>query len=75
MALRLQQLGLIHKGSWQFFKESKFAPVAGSGTLGLQPLPVNDFPFPERYKYLAVPPMSVQISATATSPTTCGAIS
>ena len=35
MALRLEQLGLIQKGSWQFLKESKFAPRRGSGTAGL----------------------------------------
>jgi len=53
-ALRLEQLGLIQRGSWQFLKESKFAPREAAELLGLQPLPVNDFPFPERYKYLAV---------------------
>jgi Zn-dependent peptidase ImmA (M78 family)/transcriptional regulator with XRE-family HTH domain len=54
MALRLEQLGLIQKGSWQFLKESKFAPRQAAELLGLQPQPVNDFPFPERYKYLAI---------------------
>jgi Zn-dependent peptidase ImmA (M78 family)/DNA-binding XRE family transcriptional regulator len=54
MALRLEQLGLIQKGSWQFLKESKFSPREAEERLGLQPHSVNDFPFPDRYKYLAV---------------------
>ncbi len=53
-ALRLQQLGLIHRGSRQFLKESKFAPRDAAELMSLQPLAINDFPFPERYKYLAV---------------------
>ena len=54
MALRLEQLGLISKGSWQFLKESKFAPKQASEMLGLRPQPLNDQPFPERYQFLAV---------------------
>ncbi|MGH7140245.1 MAG: ImmA/IrrE family metallo-endopeptidase, partial [Pirellulales bacterium] len=54
MALRLEQLGLITKGSWQFLKESKFAPKQAADLLGLRPQPINDQPFPERYLYLAV---------------------
>ncbi len=54
MALRLEQLGLIRKGSSQFLKESKFSPREAAELLGLQQQPVNDLPFPERYKYLAV---------------------
>jgi Zn-dependent peptidase ImmA (M78 family)/DNA-binding XRE family transcriptional regulator len=54
MALRLEQLGLVPKGIWQFLKESKFSPREAAELLGLQPRPVNDFPFPDRYKYLAV---------------------
>jgi Zn-dependent peptidase ImmA (M78 family)/DNA-binding XRE family transcriptional regulator len=54
MALRLEQLTLISKGSWQYLKESKFAPRQAAELLGLQPLPTNDQPFPDRYKYLAV---------------------
>ncbi len=54
MALRLEQLGLIQKGSAQFLKESKLSPRAAAELLELQPQPVNDFPFPDRYKYLAV---------------------
>jgi len=54
MALRLEQLGLIPKGIWQFLKESKFSPGEAAELLGLRQQPVNDWPFPERYKYLAV---------------------
>lgn len=54
MALRLEQLGLISKGSWQFLKESKFAPKQASEMLGLRPQPINDHSFPERYQFLAV---------------------
>jgi Zn-dependent peptidase ImmA (M78 family)/DNA-binding XRE family transcriptional regulator len=54
MALRLEQLGLIQRGSWQFLKESKFSPCEAAELLNLQTQPVNDEPFPERYKYLAV---------------------
>ncbi len=54
MALRLEQLGLIQRGSWQFLKESKFSPREAAEILRLQPQPINDEPFPERYKYLAV---------------------
>src|SRR5437870_5438953 len=54
MALRLEQLGLIQRGSWQFLKESKFSPREAAELLHLQPQPVNDESFPERYKYLAV---------------------
>jgi Zn-dependent peptidase ImmA (M78 family)/DNA-binding XRE family transcriptional regulator len=54
MALRLEQLGLIQKGSAQFLKESKFSPREAAELLGLQPQTVHDFPFPGRYKYLAV---------------------
>jgi Zn-dependent peptidase ImmA (M78 family)/DNA-binding XRE family transcriptional regulator len=54
MALRLEQLGLIQRGSWQFLKESKFSPREAAELLNLQSQPVNDEPFPERYLYLAV---------------------
>jgi Zn-dependent peptidase ImmA (M78 family)/DNA-binding XRE family transcriptional regulator len=54
MALRLEQMDLISKGSWQFLKESKFAPRQAAELLGLEPQPVDDYPFPDRYKYLAV---------------------
>jgi Zn-dependent peptidase ImmA (M78 family)/DNA-binding XRE family transcriptional regulator len=54
LALRLEQLGLIQRGSWQFLKESKFSAREAAGLLNLQSQPINDEPFPERYKYLAV---------------------
>jgi Zn-dependent peptidase ImmA (M78 family) len=54
MALRLERLGLIQKGSAQVLKESRFSPREAAELLDLQPQPVNDFPFPERYQYLAV---------------------
>ncbi len=54
MALRLEKLRLITKGSWQFLKESKFAPKQAADLLGVRPLPITDQPFPERYQFLAV---------------------
>lgn len=54
MALRLEGLGLIPRGSSRFLKEAKFSPAEAAEMLGLQPQPVSDEPFPERYKYLAV---------------------
>jgi Zn-dependent peptidase ImmA (M78 family) len=54
MARRLEELGLIPKGSWEYLKEAKFAPKQAGELLGLQPLPMSDEPYPERYKYLAV---------------------
>jgi Zn-dependent peptidase ImmA (M78 family)/DNA-binding XRE family transcriptional regulator len=54
MALRLEQLGLIQRGSWQFLKEAKFSPREAAELLNLQTQPINDEPFPERYRYLAV---------------------
>jgi Zn-dependent peptidase ImmA (M78 family)/transcriptional regulator with XRE-family HTH domain len=53
-ALRLEQLGLIQRRSWQFLKDSKLAPREAAALKGLESLPINDSPFPERYKYLAV---------------------
>ena len=54
MALRLEQLGLISKGSGQFLKASRFAPRPAADLLGRQQQPANDYPFPDRYRYLAV---------------------
>ena len=45
---------MITKDSWQFLKESKFAPKQAAELLGLRPRPINDQPFPERYQFLAV---------------------
>lgn len=54
MALRLEQLGLIQKGSWAYLKDRRFAPRQAAKLHGLQAPPTNDEPYPERYKYLAV---------------------
>src|SRR6266581_2175173 len=40
MALRLERLGLIQRGSWQFLKESKFSPREAGELLSLQAQPI-----------------------------------
>jgi Zn-dependent peptidase ImmA (M78 family) len=54
MAIRLEQLGLIPKGSWALIKESKFAPRQAATLLGLAARRETADYYPERYKYLAV---------------------
>ncbi len=54
MTVRVEQLGLIPKGTWESLKESGFAPSKAEATLGLPSPPVADEIVPERYKYLAV---------------------
>ncbi len=54
MTLRIEQLGLIPKGTWESLKESKFAPQKAEAMLGLPSHPIDDSTVPERYKYLAV---------------------
>lgn len=54
MTLRLEQLSLIPKGTWQNMKESKSAPRQAAELLGLQPQPASNYPFPDRYMFLAV---------------------
>jgi Zn-dependent peptidase ImmA (M78 family)/DNA-binding XRE family transcriptional regulator len=54
MTLRVEQLGLIPRGTWESLKESKFAPRKAEAMLGLPSHPVADEIVPERYKYLAV---------------------
>jgi Zn-dependent peptidase ImmA (M78 family)/DNA-binding XRE family transcriptional regulator len=54
MALRLEQLSLIPRGSWQAMKAADFAPLHAASLLELPSQPVDDFPYPQRYKYLAV---------------------
>ena len=54
MTLRLEQLGLIQKGTWDHLNESKFAPRKAEAMLGLPSQPTDDSIVPERYKYLAV---------------------
>lgn len=54
MTLRLEQLALISRGSWDFLKESRFAPAQAAELLGLPPQPADNHAFPQRYKFLAV---------------------
>ncbi len=54
MTLRVEQLGLIPKGTWESLKESGFAPRKAEAMLGLPSPPVADEIVPERYKYLTV---------------------
>jgi Zn-dependent peptidase ImmA (M78 family)/DNA-binding XRE family transcriptional regulator len=54
MALRLEQLTLTPKGSWQALKESGLAPRRAQAILELPSHPISNYPYPDRYKYLAV---------------------
>ncbi len=55
MTLRLEELGLIDKGSWRDLSEQGFKPRKASEDLGLTPRHAkSDEPFPQRYKFLAV---------------------
>ncbi len=54
MAIRLEQLGLIPKGSWAAVKETKFAPRQAAALLDLSAHGETPDYYPERYKYLAV---------------------
>ncbi len=54
MTLRVEQLGLIPRGTWEHLKESRFAPRKAEAMLGLPTPPINDHTVPERYRYLAV---------------------
>ena len=54
MSLRLEQLGLVPRGTWDRLSESGFAPRKAESVLGLPSLPLDDDVVPERYKYLAV---------------------
>ncbi|HQU42832.1 MAG TPA: ImmA/IrrE family metallo-endopeptidase [Pirellulales bacterium] len=53
MAQRLEQLGLIAKGSWERISGANFAPREAAES-GLRPQPINDQLYPERYQFLAV---------------------
>ena len=53
-AIRLEQLGLIPKGSWALIKESKFAPRQAASLLSLPTHHETPDYYPERYKFLAV---------------------
>lgn len=55
MTLRLEELGLIGKGSWTLLAEKGFRPRKASEDLGLMPRHAkSDEPYPQRYKFLAV---------------------
>jgi Zn-dependent peptidase ImmA (M78 family) len=55
MTRRLEDLGLIRKGTWQSLEEQRFKPAVVERELGLSDsLYGEKDPYPERYKYLAV---------------------
>ena len=55
MTLRLEELGLIQRGTWNLLKEERFQPGRAKKELGLPSGGAGDEEaYPERYKYLAV---------------------
>jgi len=54
MAYRLEKLGLVPKGRADLLRESRLPVREAKERLRLSPHPVNDDPYPERYKALAV---------------------
>jgi Zn-dependent peptidase ImmA (M78 family)/DNA-binding XRE family transcriptional regulator len=54
MCLRLEQLGLAPRGTWQSLKESGLAPKTAATLLELPSHPEANRPYPDRYLYLAV---------------------
>jgi Zn-dependent peptidase ImmA (M78 family) len=54
MCLRLEQLALAPRGTWQSLKESGLPPDPGASTVDLHSDRESSAPYPERYKYLAV---------------------
>jgi Zn-dependent peptidase ImmA (M78 family)/transcriptional regulator with XRE-family HTH domain len=54
MTLRVEQLGLIPRGTWEHLNESGFSPGKAEAMLGLSSHPIDDSIVPERYKLLAV---------------------
>ncbi len=54
MTIRVEQLGLIPRGTWDQLKESGFAPRKAEAMLGLASHPTDNSIVPERYKMLAV---------------------
>jgi Zn-dependent peptidase ImmA (M78 family)/transcriptional regulator with XRE-family HTH domain len=54
MALRLEGLGLIPRGTRDYLKEERFEVRKAAKILELPGHPVSDAPYPERYKFLAV---------------------
>jgi len=53
-ALRLEDLGLLGRGTWDALTERGFKPGAARQLLGLPTRSPSEDPFPERYRYLAV---------------------
>ncbi|MBK1629390.1 hypothetical protein CKO31_01295 [Thiohalocapsa halophila] len=53
-ALRLEDLGLLTRGTWDALTERGFKPGAARQLLGLPTRPPSEDPYPERYRYLAV---------------------
>jgi Zn-dependent peptidase ImmA (M78 family) len=53
-ALRLEDLGLLSRGTWEALAERGFKPGAARQLLGLPTRPPSEDPFPERYRLLAV---------------------
>jgi Zn-dependent peptidase ImmA (M78 family)/DNA-binding XRE family transcriptional regulator len=55
MTLRLEELGLVPRGTSDWLREKGFRPAAAKDELGLAaPAVEGQEPYPERYKYLAV---------------------
>lgn len=55
MALRLEDLGHIPRGTWQDLHERGFSPALARQDLEIEPQSAEPSePYPERYKYLAV---------------------
>ena len=55
LALRLEALGLIPGGTWDYLSESELRPATAERALSLaERRPESEEPYPERYKYLAV---------------------
>lgn len=55
MSLRVEELGLLPRGTSDWLREKGFRPAAAREELGLAPPAVEgQEPYPERYKYLAV---------------------
>jgi Zn-dependent peptidase ImmA (M78 family)/DNA-binding XRE family transcriptional regulator len=54
MALRLERLGLLPRGTADHLKESRLPVREAKEQLHLPPHPVTDASYPERYKFLAV---------------------